>query len=63
MKGGIKMLSQELSNITKVIETSSTKEVNTFLNQGWQLIDTYTTTFSAETTDQVIMYVLGKSKD
>lgn len=63
MKGGAKMISQELSNITKVIETSSTKEVNDFLNQGWQIIDTYTTTFSPETTDQVVMYILGKSKD
>lgn len=62
MKGGVKMISQELSNITKVIETSSTNEANEFLSQGWQLIDTYTTTFSPETTNQIAMYVLGKSK-
>ncbi|MCY6372397.1 hypothetical protein [Clostridium ganghwense] len=57
------MVSEELFNITKVIETSSTNEVNEFLSQGWQLIDRYTTTFSSETNDQVVMYVLGKSKD
>lgn len=54
----------ELSVVTKVIETSSTNEVNDFLSKGWKLVDTYTTSaFSAETHDQIVMYVLGKIKD
>lgn len=57
------MMYQELRDIKKIVETSSTDEVNEFLNQGWRLIDTYTTTFSAEIDDKVVMYVLGVGKE
>jgi hypothetical protein len=52
---------QEYSDITKVVETSSTSEVNKFLSNGWKLLNTYTTTnFSTEASSETLMYVLGK---
>jgi len=57
------MLYQELRDIRKIVETSSQDEVNKFLSEGWRLIDTYTTTYSAENDDELVMYVLGRGKD
>jgi hypothetical protein len=54
-------MSEELSDITEVLETSSTNEVNNFLSSGWKLINTYTTAaFSTETSNEIVVYVLGK---
>lgn len=50
----------DLSRITQIVETSSTYEVNSFLNSGWRIIDTYSTLVSSETDDKVIMFILGK---
>jgi len=57
------MLYQDLRDIKKIVETSSQDEVNDFLSKGWRLIDTYTTTYSSEIDDQVIMYVLGMGQE
>ena len=57
------MLYQELRDIKKIVETSSQEEVNQFLSQGWRLIDTYTTTYSSENDDELVMYVLGKGQE
>lgn len=57
------MMHLDLSDITKVIETPSSNEVNEFLSQGWKLINTYTTSLSYESSDQTLIYVLGKEED
>ncbi|MDP4087814.1 MAG: hypothetical protein Q8930_00935 [Bacillota bacterium] len=53
-------MSFDLTSIIQIVETSNISEVNNFLDEGWRLIDTYSTMFSFETDDKVEMYILGK---
>lgn len=54
------MHSDTLSNISKVVETHSTEEVNELLGKGWKLINVYTGSFSYDVSDQLNIYVLGR---
>jgi hypothetical protein len=57
------MLTEELLNINKVVETHSQAEANEFLQNGWKLLNIYTMSFSIEYMDQANIYVLGKSEE
>lgn len=57
------LLTEELLNITRVVETHSQSEANEFLQNGWKLLNLYTMSFSVEYMDQATIYVLGKSDD
>lgn len=59
----VRLMIQDLSDTSKVIETSSTDEVNRLLSEGWILTDTYKTAeYSTEASDEKLMYSLRYQK-
>lgn len=57
------MVHEEFLGINKVVETHSSSEANELLENGWRLLNIYTTTFSVDVVDQANIYVLGKSDE
>jgi hypothetical protein len=57
------MITDQIMNINRILETHSHHEANKYLQEGWRLLNIYTITPSYEVNDQLNMYVLGKSED
>lgn len=57
------MITEQLLNINKVVETHSQSEANELLQNGWRLLNIYTMTFSVDYMDQANIYVLGKDQE